>query len=90
MRLLLPLVLAGSALAQGNGAPVAITSTDTSTATTSVGGSQISAKSELKLAKKYTTAEFLNEWGELILPPVPKISTHVQTFSPPMILQEDM
>lgn len=58
------LALAGHALAQGNGAPSAITTTDTATSVTSAGASQMTASSALKLAKRYTADEFYSEWGK--------------------------
>jgi hypothetical protein len=61
--ILLPLLLAGTAWAQGNNAPPAITTTDSATTTTAAGQSRMSARSELKLAKRYTADEFFNEWG---------------------------
>jgi hypothetical protein len=60
------LALAGQVLAQGNNAPTAITTTDTATSVTSAGASQMTAKTALKLAKRYTADEFYNEWGASI------------------------
>ncbi len=63
LSVLVPALLAGSyALAQGNAAPSVIATTDTATATTSVGASQTSAATALKLAKKYMDDDFLNDF----------------------------